>query len=124
MIPMVQEVNVLALRRSLEAVVGDNQTRVIEGVYQLIDRAMKDGYDLGRADDEQGREFKLDASFDNGFDEGYLAGVGDARARPEMADQTVEEILAEKAQYAINGQFDLDLVRDSGDEDERVRDED
>jgi hypothetical protein len=120
---MVQEVNVLALRRSLEAVVGPDQTRVIEGVYQLIDRAMKDGYDLGRSDAEQDQDNKLDAAFDNGFDEGYLAGVGDARVRPEMADQTVREILFDQDQFAINGQFDLDLVRDSGDEDEQVKDE-
>jgi hypothetical protein len=120
---MVQEVNVLALRRSLEAVVGPDQTRVIEGVYQLIDRAMKDGYDLGFEDGQVDKDNQLDAAFDNGFDEGYLEGVADARVRPATADKNVREILFEQDQYAINGQFDLDLVRDSGDEDEPVKDE-
>jgi hypothetical protein len=134
---MLQEVNVEALGRAAEALVGPQATAAIFAVYKLIDQAMFDGYTLGRIDAERNVEERLDAAFDNGFeegfaegyftteesisskwDEGYLEGVGDARARPAIADETVADIISDLTQNAINGEFDIDNVTDSGDEDD------
>jgi hypothetical protein len=138
-----ETVNTRALVQASEALVGPQVTGGILKLYQLIDRAMKEGYDLGKLDAEQNVEQRIDAAFDNGFeqgqasqgssewgvgyDQGYLDGVGDARGRPAQADTNVIEIINLLSAEAINGEFfddggpynesfDITNVTDSGDE--------
>lgn len=151
---IIQQVNTLALVRAAETVVGTQATQVIEQLYDIIDRAMNDGYDIGKYEAEQNVEERLDNAFDCGYkvgygdllesrdhdekdaydagvcdgylagsepegrayDEGYLDGVADVRTRPSVADSNVVDIINLMSAEAINGEFDINLVRDSGDE--------
>lgn len=131
-----ETVNTRALVKASEALVGPQVTGGILRLYQIIDQSMRDGYDLGKLDAEKNVEERIDRAFDNGFsngyengqahgdperegrsyDEGYLDGVGDARARPALADTNVTEIINLLSSEAINGEFDIANVTDSGDE--------
>jgi hypothetical protein len=132
---MLQVLNVEALSRASVAFVGEEMTRKILALYSIIDKATHDGYQLGLYEAEQGIEARLDAAFDNGWelghdegeaegiaergpawDEGYIEGVTDARRWPAIADETVAQIISESAQFALNGEYDAELVTDSGDE--------
>lgn len=164
-----ENVNTLALVRASEAIVGPQVTAGIGQLYRIIDQAMKDGYELGTIDAQQGVEERLDAAFDAGFDsghafgysdgyleasgpegraydEGYLDGVQDARARPAVADDNVQDIInlimSEAFSQEFDGEakenksvegadwddrfwddrpvFDISLVRDSGDENDGI----
>jgi hypothetical protein len=114
---ILQEVNTIALATAAELVVGPEAAQRIAAVYTYIDRVMKGAYDLGKYEAEQRVEQRMDAAFDEGFingqqqaeknsetswDHGYLDGVGDARARPGLADQTVADIVADLDQHALN----------------------
>lgn len=142
--PNLKVVNVAALQTAAEALVGPQVTNGIMQLYQFIDRAMKDGYELGMLDAEKNIEDRISAAFDNGFehgyadaqdnseevvcarswDEGYLEGVGDARARPVIADSTVVDIINTMTAEALNGECVIEgaytgrFVRGSGDEQE------
>ena len=125
---MLQTVNVTALEKAAVAIVGTQAFAVITSLYQMLDQAIKDGYELGRIDAEQNVEERLDAAFDNGFeqgsefladaeaneqqayDEGYLEGVSDARARPDVADDTVAAIISDLTQEAINGEVVIEVI--------------
>ena len=124
-----QEVNVIALAQAAEIVVGQEQASAIAKLYRVIDDAMFAGYELGREDAQAGVEEKINAAFDNGyengqldglaqghgdgqvegFDDGYLEGVGDARSNPARADLNVAAIIAT--------QFNEDDAFDSFDDD-------
>src|ERR1700683_3709380 len=72
---MLQVVNVDALSRAADAIVGPEVSKLIAGLYQIIDRAMKDGYELGKYEAEQNVEAALDVAFDNGFEFGHVEGL-------------------------------------------------
>lgn len=123
-----QEVNTIALATAAEFVVGREVANKISELYQIIDKAMFAGYELGRLSGEQNLDDACNVAFDHGFmsghaqnsdaeraegyDEGYLDGVGDARAHPALADATVSDIINDMAQYAINGQFEQEYPAD------------
>lgn len=122
----VQPVNVEALRRAAEAIVGPQVTDTILRTYQAIDQAMFAGYQLGQEDATESvderlddafdagyaaaeQDYELDASdaeaddaqgnlFDYAYDEGYVSGVADARARPTIADRNVQDIINDGAE--------------------------
>ena len=87
----------------------------------IVEKAMRHGYELGLQKGLENLEAALDASFDSGFeygahegaggfegernpseassyDDGYLQGVQDARSSPTLADLTVQDILAVRAE--------------------------
>lgn len=134
---MLQAVNVVALHRASVAIVGPEVTNLMAQLYRIIDQAMKDGYDLAKFDAEMNVEERLDDAFDNGFecgvehaeeaicskswDQGYLEGVSDAQRRPEIAEETVTDIVNTMMAEAYGDEYDASLVTDSGDE--QVQDE-
>lgn len=95
---MIQNVNTIALATAALSVVGPEKAMEIGRLYRLIDEAMHTGFALG----QMASEATLDAAYDNG----YVDGVRDARARPDKADQTVADIIADAAQDALNGEVD------------------
>jgi hypothetical protein len=115
---MIQEINALALAKAAEFVVGEEKALEIGRIYRIIDDAMFAGYELGTADALQVLQKQTDDAFDAGFDEGaeqghtegydsgYLNGVGDARARPSVADSNVREIIGEELR-AAEDQLDM-----------------
>lgn len=145
---LVQEINVEAMRTAIRQFVPENVLPAIEHLYQLLDQSMKKGYELGKLDGTREAENIANVSFDNGYeyghfdgiaeglagveeiadgewDEGYLAGVDHARRRPDLADEMVEEIIADQAQHALNGEYEviyehppceMFYIGDSGDE--------
>ena len=159
-----QEVNVIAMATAAEFVVGREAADKIGELYKLLDAAMYAGYELGKTEANQETEEAINEAFDNGWDlgeqeghatglldveereddawgRGYLDGVGDARARPQMADSWVQTIIKDQLQDDLNGservgydttvkhnasvegaswedRFDPDNVSDSGDEDD------
>lgn len=131
-----QTVNGKALNDALNLMFGPDVTGIIGKLYVALDSAMQQGYELGNIDGQQKADKAIDAAFDHGWDlgydegeadglaeaekaddAGYIRGVADARARPTVADENVVEIISDMARNAINGEFDIELVRDSGDED-------
>jgi hypothetical protein len=126
-----QTLNSKALNDALVLMFGQQVTAIVGKLYYTIDRAMKDGYELGVLDGVKAVEETADKAFDEGFDQGYdqgeadglyeadesyIQGVADARARPQLADDNVAQIISLLAKNAINGEYDADLVQDSGDE--------
>lgn len=131
-----ENVNVTALATAANFVMGAEAYAKVQALYKIIDNAMFNAYQLGVTEAQEGVEAKVDEAFDNGFnhgaafmvaeldaadadqdyDEGYLQGVADARARPEVADAVVHAIIQSLDANAINGEFDIDNVTDSGDE--------
>lgn len=99
-------VNETLLIQAAEVAVGHDATEEIIKLYQMLDKAMRDGYDLGKHEAEQDLEAKVDEAWDNGYDkgvseaagakwdEGYLDGVRDARNAPQMADAMVRDIIS------------------------------
>jgi hypothetical protein len=126
-----QEVNLIALDAALTALYGAQDHALVAKLYFMAEKALKDGYDLGKAEAEQNVEERLDEAFDNGWDfgmhdashdidtrlaeaddNGYIQGVADARARPATADTNVAGIVAYQAEQA----YDAAMAQDSGDE--------
>ena len=96
-------------------------TGALRNRFDLIEAAMRHGYELGLQKGLENLEAACDASFDSGFehgahegaggfegernpseaasyDDGYLQGVQDARAWPAGADYIVQDILAVRAE--------------------------
>jgi hypothetical protein len=124
-------INEQAMIDAATAIVGAEATNAIIRLYQLLDKAMYDGFELGQLEAQKDVEAQVDEAWDHGYDTGeadslaegqekaedaYVDGVADARARPELADAVIEQIIAERAKYAINSGYDASLVTDSGDE--------
>lgn len=131
----VRPVNEIALLQAATAVVGQEATDAIVRVYKAIDQAMFAGYQMGQEDTMESVDERLDAAFDTGFnegleaddeiddeedtgntmfdhayDEGYVSGVADARSRPAVADQNVQDIINDGASEhyaALEDQLDL-----------------
>lgn len=103
--------------------VGPQATAAILAVYQLVDKAQAEAYELGHYDACERNEEDIDAAFDAGFDAGeaegqavaltdiearvedagelgYIRGVSDARARPAEADEIVADILDDASEDA------------------------
>jgi flagellar biosynthesis/type III secretory pathway protein FliH len=101
--------------------VGPQATTAILAVYQLVDKAQAEAYELGHTDAQQGVEEATADAFDQGYelgemegqavaltdiearveaagDLGYIKGVSDARARPADADEIVADICAQSAE--------------------------
>lgn len=130
---IISTINETALTSAATAVVGPEATNAIIAMYFVIDRAMKDGYELGKMDSDERLEKCVSNAFDNGYNEGfdagvvstvndqdnaYIQGVSDARARPKVADDKVCDIINGMVQEAVNGEYDPSNVQDSGDEDD------
>lgn len=124
-------INEQAMIDAATAIVGAEATNAIIRLYQMLDKAMYDGFELGQLEAQKENEVLLDEAWDHGYDTGeadgladaqqqaedaYVDGVADARARPELADAVIEQIIAGQAKHAINGEYDASLVTDSGDE--------
>jgi hypothetical protein len=84
--------NVEALATAIRAL-APAQAGAIEHLYVLLDDSMKKGYMAGAYDATVQLEVERDAA----WDQGYLQGVGDARARPAKADSFVQDIIADGA---------------------------
>lgn len=105
-----ENVNVEAMYRAQVLMFGADTTMMVAKLADVIDQAMRDGYDLGKLDAEENVEERLDAAFDEGFEQGVeFAEVSDDDEQNELQDLFAEH-------YAQLEEFDLDLVRDSGDE--------
>lgn len=88
---------------------------------KFIQDTFRAGYELGLAEGQENLEAACDASFDSGwqnaeeqckaealvdgldahadgYDDGYLHGVQDARANPKLADETVQDIINVRAE--------------------------
>jgi hypothetical protein len=76
-----------------------------------FDNGWQYGEAEGRAEELADMAWKLN----DANDDGYIAGVRDARANPTLADANVADIVADLDQEAINGEYDADNVQDSGD---------
>lgn len=121
-------VNNDALSRAMIAVVGEEQAALITKAYEVIDLAMAEGFREGmKSAQAEAADLNAEAAakeWGNGYDEGYLDGVGDARARPQLADVTSADIIAERERledphYSASEDFDGDSYYyegDSGDE--------
>jgi hypothetical protein len=77
---IVQQINVVAMKKAVEAFVGPQVTEVISQLYGIIDQAMKDGYDLGIIDGEANRDRATAGAFDNGWQRGHSEGVAEGVA--------------------------------------------
>lgn len=129
------EINVEALKRTTDFIVGPEGTAVIAKTYHVIAAAMQnafnEGHLAGRAEAEENVEERLDNAFDEGFeqgasfqqledeedttqtadecfDDGYLEGVDDARRYPGLADATVQAIINERAHAYFEALEDTD----------------
>jgi hypothetical protein len=118
------ELNIDAMKRATDFIVGSEGTAVIAGTYHAIAAAMQaaynEGYQEGRASEAEANEERLDNAFDEGFeqgaafqsledeedtnqtaaecfDDGYLEGVGDTLSRPFFASNEVQRILNARA---------------------------
>lgn len=91
-------VNDEALRTAIRAF-APQQAEGIEFLYVLLDDSMRKGYEQGRADEAGQNEVERD----NAWDQGYLQGVGDARANPGKADNIVQDIIFDQAELANDG---------------------
>jgi hypothetical protein len=93
--------------------VGPQATAAILAVYQLVDKAQAEAYELGTHDAQQVFAATQDQAWDAGYeqaerdnnadaayDTGYITGVADARARPAEADENVAEIVEAAAEEA------------------------
>lgn len=127
-------INEKALIDTATLLVGEQAAATILAVYQLVDQSQREAYELGVLDASEGFDkataFAFDQGYDHGYDQaeaefeaeveeardnGYIAGVRDARARPAEADANVAEIMAYQAEQYYDG-FDEAIARDSGDE--------
>jgi hypothetical protein len=93
--------NVEALQTAIRALTTPQQAEGIEYLYVLLDDSMKKGYAAG-AEDARDRandywNTQVEQERDAAWDQGYLQGVGDARARPGQADNIVQDIIADGA---------------------------
>jgi hypothetical protein len=117
-----QEVNVEAMYRATELMFGPQASIILAKLADVIDKAMVDGYEQGLLDGQEKFEAACDAAFDagwqnaeeqsnteaavdimaahsEGYDDGYLHGVQDARANPTLADAVVQDIINVRAEY-------------------------
>jgi hypothetical protein len=126
---LIQEMNLDAMKRTLDLMVGPKGTELIALAYKAVNEAMQSAYNEGFAGGQQSGfdaayevakidvevdvEERLDNAFDEGFmhgmaqaeedaDQSYIDGVADARARPAVADENVQEIIGVMAQEALN----------------------
>lgn len=104
-----ENVNVEAMYRAQVLLFGQDATMAIAKMADVIDQAMRDGYALGTLDAEANVEERLDAAFDEGFDQGV-----------EFAELDVINEMAGQHYETLRSSFDYDLVRDSGDETTQV----
>lgn len=129
-----ENINIDALQRATDYVVGPDGTATVAKTYHAFHAAMQaafeEGRALGRAEAEQDVEDRLDTAFDEGFEQGsafqeledeadaaqaadecyedgYLDGVADARARPGIADTNVAGILWDRAGDAFDALDEL-----------------
>jgi len=99
---------------------GDKDAEVVakldaeQNIEERIDAAFDNGFMAGQAQAEEAAENQYLAGVQDagvrancGFDDGYLEGVRDARLRPRVADETIEQIIADQAKFAINGEYDV-----------------
>lgn len=100
-------INVDALATAIQ-VLAPQQANSIEHLYVLLDDAQKKGYAAGAYDAAERAAGENEIDRDNAWDDGYLQGVGDARARPSKADNIVQDILADMTAYALNGEFEAE----------------
>ena len=108
-------------------------TGALRNRFDLIEAAMRHGYELGLQKGREDLEAACDASFDSGFeygktegalesevgiedamsdsfDDGYLEGVSDARRLPGFADEMVQDILAVRAEDHYETLFEDDMA--------------
>jgi hypothetical protein len=125
-----QEMNIDALKRTLDLMLGPQGSEVVAIAYQGVAAAMQAAYNEGYLTGEEngidlatgwareGAEEALEAAshegfdqgHDHGYDEGYVNGVADARARPAIADETVQDIINDAAENAINGEVEVEQL--------------
>lgn len=130
---IIEQVNVAALATVAEFIAGPEAAAKITALYRLIDEAQYNAYQQGVIAGQESREDDVEAAFDEGWDNGYdagkddgldaadsayIQGVADARARPAVADENVAASVAKLSQNALNGEYDAEMVQDSGDVDE------
>jgi hypothetical protein len=123
-------VNTRALISTLTLIGGEELVGIAAKLYSVIDQSQVAGYNAGHLDGyQQGHEQGYMQAQADGLvsemdavaqaeDEGYVAGVHDARVNPAVADLVVEEITREQ-----NDEFAGDFYEgDSGDETDFVCD--
>jgi hypothetical protein len=94
--------NVEALRSAIRAF-APQQAEGIEYLYVLLDDSMKKGYEAGAFDAKERSEAEAEVDRDNAWDDGYCQGVNDARVNPGKADNIVQEIIFDSAEFANDG---------------------
>jgi hypothetical protein len=115
------------------------ESGLLRDMFSIVERAMREGYELGLMQGQENIEVYTAKAFDHGYekgaevsgnderwDDGYLAGVDDARSRPGIADSLVQDILNDRADeffealgdayFDDGGPYNEDNVQDSGDE--------
>jgi hypothetical protein len=131
-----QEVNVDAMYRATTLLFGDQAALILAKLADTIDRAQQDAFAAGLAEGQENLHVAADAAFDAGYaegyawgsaegvmqaidegdavdsealyDDGYLDGVRDARANPALADETVQDIINDRADEHFEALADED----------------
>jgi hypothetical protein len=104
-----EQVNRLALLKTIEAMGGAQAVQQAQVIYRAIDTAMTEGYTLGLTEGQSNTKAAYDA--------GYSEGVKDARLDPAKADEALRKIDGTTAE-AVKDAETLDgfYEGDSGDE--------
>lgn len=121
-----EQLNIDALKRATDAVLGPKGTETLSALYFVINAAMtaahQDGYRQGFQTAEvqimdeaheavkqaydMGQGVGYLGGYAEGCDDGYMAGVEEQKTMPEEAARTVEEIQADLMQDALDAQFE------------------
>lgn len=115
---MIAQLNSEVIARALTMLWGPQAITAMTGAYDAINEAMTSAYDQGYEDgNTEGYNEGFDAGDDQSeldedqlqaeWDDGYLAGVQDARVDPAEADRHIR--------YLNEQAFDASNVSDSGD---------
>lgn len=95
--------NPYALNAALELVVGKEASVRVGKVYNFVDDLLRTAYMAGCNDTAQAAAYAAEQDeattyqdgHGDGFDDGYAAGVHDARVRPEHADEVIQQMIAD-----------------------------
>lgn len=94
-----QEINTDALDLALAFVGGQinepNLPKIVGGLYQTISAALEQGYAAGAYAASDAASDAASTCNTQDWDAGYVAGVQDARAFPDVADEMLEDITAD-----------------------------
>ncbi|WP_368508122.1 hypothetical protein [Bradyrhizobium lupini] len=143
-------INIDALKRATDFVVGADGTAVVANTYHMIAAAMQaaynEGFVEGRAEAEQDVEERLDNAFDEGFEQGaafqeledefdteitakecwedgFLEAVEESQRNPIEADRRAQVIIAERAADYFEALEEALAEPEDAIDDERLYDE-